>query len=409
MSQPGQPPGVPHGAVINRAQVTSEHGSGHRGTDGTPGNSIEYFGEASTFDFITKVASPDNDATKGPRGSRQRPVPGRNGSLAASSPSGPLFEGLLLGGGTDDPFSLPHRFVADRLLDAYFKYRHPLNCYLHEETFRHRYQRLWLSEGVGGEEATEKNLAWLGLVNLIFAFGSDHAQISNRSNVDRSRFFKRAKTLIFSGLLHAGSIELVQALLLMGQYLHSSLELNNCWTIVGLAIRTAQGLGLHLDASGFTSDIIEQEIRKRTWWGCFVIDRILSMKVGRPPTIHDGPGVIKVKFPLPVDDEYLVTEDGSPPIQRSEIPSKLEFINQVIPQCRLIERILDTMYSGGSAQGPDTTKDRPIVDIPKLLALSVQLDGDLVAWQQGLPAHLRVGSEIKGWHFERQRNTLMMR
>jgi hypothetical protein len=359
---------------------------------------------------MAKVASPDNDATKGAPGARgHRPIPVRNGSLAASSPSGPLFEGLLQSVGSDDPFSLPHRFVADRLVDAYFRYRHPLSCYLHEDTFRLRYRRLWLSEDVGGEEASDRNLAWLGLVNLVFAFGSDHAQISNRSNVDRSRFFKRAKTLVFSGLLQAGSIELVQALLLMGQYLHSSLELNNCWTIVGLAIRTAQGLGLHLDASGFSTNVVEQEIRKRVWWGCFVPDRILSMKVGRPPTIHDGPGVIKVKMPLCVDDEYLVTEDGSPPVHRSNVPSKLEFINQVIPQCRLIERILDTLYSGGSAQGPDTTKDRPIADIPKLLSLSVQLDGELVAWQQGLPLHLRLDSDLKGWHFERQRNTLMMR
>jgi hypothetical protein len=335
-------------------------------------------------------------------------------SLATSSPSAPIFDGLAFGLGTDDAFGLPHRFVADRLVDAYFKFRHPLNAYLHENSFRSRYHRLWLSEDLGGEEATQNNLAWLGLVNLVFAFGSEYARVASRSAAaaDRVRFFKRAKTLVFSGLLQAGSIELIQALLLMGQYLHGSLELNNCWTVVGLAIRTAQGLGLHLDRGEFAADVVEHEVRKRVWWGCFIIDRVLSMKVGRPPTIHDGPA-IKVGLPLAVDDEYIVNDDarGGPPVQPPGIPSKLDFINQVIPLCRLLERILDTLYGGGGGCTPcqaDASKPK-LTDIPNLLAISIQLEGDLDTWQQALPAHLRFDSQVQGWHFERQRNTLLMR
>ena len=369
-----------------------------------PEKSSEYFGDSSTFDFMTKVCSPESDPSKGPVAAVRRQGPASAGtSLAMSSPSAPIFEGMVLGPGTDDPFGLPHRFVADRLVDAYFKFRHPLNSYLHEQSFRERYARLWLSEGLGGEEATESNLAWFGLVNLIFAFGSDQAQVPGRTSVDRARFFKRAKTLLFSGLLQAGSIDSVQALLLMGQYLHGSLELNNCWTVVGLAIRRAQGLGLHLDASNFTADVIEQEVRKRVWWGCFVMDRILSMKVGRPPTIHDGPG-IKVGLPLAVDDEYLTSDKGTP-TQPPGVPSMLEFLNHVIPQCRLLEKICETLYSESQV---DDSKQRS-TDIPKLLALSIQLDGDLVAWQQTLPPHLRADSQVSGWHFERQRNILLMR
>jgi hypothetical protein len=381
------------------------------GTDGTPGNSTEYFGESSTFDFMNKVqvCSPDTEASKGAPITRPRHSQSRNASLAASAPSAPIFESLLLGSGTEDPFGLPHRVVADRLVDAYFEFRHSTNTYMHEESFRQRYRRLWLSEIQGGEAATEENLAWLGLVNMVFAFGSSHAQVAGRnSSVERSRFFKRAKTLVFSGLLQAGSIELVQALLLMGQYLHGSLELNNCWTVVGLAIRTAQGLGLHLDARGFTSDIIEQEVRKRVWWGCFVIDRVLSIKVGRPPTIPDSPA-IKVGLPLAIDDEYLSNNDQNSPAQPAGIPSKLEFINQVIAECRLIARILEILYSGGNMDTTETSKQRPSMDVPELLALSVQLDGELVAWQQGLPPHLRNESQVDGWHFERQRSILTMR
>ncbi|OAP54239.1 hypothetical protein AYL99_11340 [Fonsecaea erecta] len=373
-------------------------------SDANKGTPTEYFGESSTFDFMAKVSSPEKEASSGRPGIQGGGSALRdpNTSLAASSPSVPFFG--ILNAESDDPFGLPSRFVADPLVDAYFKYRHPLNPYLHEGTFRLRYRRMWLSQDFGGDGAPQQSLAWYGLVNLVFAFGSDHANVTGRLAGNRSRYFKRAKTLLVSGLLQVGTIELVQALLLMGQYLHGALELNNCWTVIGLAIRTAQGLGLHLNPATFTSDTIEQEVRKRVWWGCFVLDRVLSMKVGRP-TIPDGPG-IEVGMPLAVDDEFL-TEEGQS-VQPQGLPSKLEYFNQVIPQCRLMEKILKTLYSG-DGPGVNTQKARPVMDTTQFLALSIQLDGELTTWQDNLPGHLKPGAEGLEWHFERQRNVLLMR
>ncbi len=371
-------------------------------SDDTP---TEYFGDSSTFNFMAKVASPHGGRHENlPAVPGGRAAPGdRNPSLAASNPSVPVVE--LLGGDCDDPFGLPSRFVADRLLDAYFKYRHPLNPYLHERAFRQRYRNLWLSQDVGGEEATQRTLAWFGLVNMVFAFGSDHANNTARSAADRTRYFKRAKCLVFSDMLQPGTMELVQTLLLIGQYLHGSLELNRCWVVVGLAIRTAQGLGLHLDPLKFTSDRIEQEVRKRVWWGCFVLDSVLGMKVGRP-TMPDGPGV-EVGIPLAIDDEFLSNQDHSL-IQPQGVPSKMDYFTLVIPQCRLMEKILQTLYNCGSP-GESKQKAKAVADPPRLLALSIQLDGELVAWQANLPRHLKPGAQALEWHFERQRNILLMR
>jgi hypothetical protein len=313
------------------------------------------------------------------------------------------------------------------LVASYFKHRHPLNPYIHEGTFRQRYARLWLSKDVGGEEAAPNNLAWLAVVNMVFAFGSEHVQVrppyngspagSASAKPDRARFFKRAKVLAFSSILQA-RIELVQALLLMSHYLHGSLELNHCWTVIGLAIRTAQELGLYLAPANFTEDIIEQEIRKRVWWGCFVIDRLVSIKVGRPPTIHDMPA-IRVGLPLAVDDEFL--DEASNYTQPSHVPSKIEFFNHIVTQCRLLAKVLDTLYDntpsssgsmGGSSSSSSASRETRVrikVDLPELLAMSIQLDGELVVWQSLLPPHLRADSDVPEWHFERQRSVLLMR
>ncbi|TFB04575.1 hypothetical protein CCMA1212_003497 [Trichoderma ghanense] len=433
----------------------------------------EYFGESSAFDFITKVTSPNTtDATAGSSAATATPATGassggtantsttastgksataitaRRGiaeasglsaglnseSLAESSPSTVVFEELLgIGGGTGDGhgssdlFELPQRSLADRLVASYFKHRHPLNPYTHEGTFRQRYARLWLSRDVGGEEAAPNNLAWLAVVNMVFAFGSEHVQVrppyhgspagSASAKPDRARFFKRAKVLAFSSILQA-RIELVQALLLMSHYLHGSLELNHCWTVIGLAIRTAQELGLYLDPANFTNDIVEQEIRKRVWWGCFVIDRLVSIKVGRPPTIHDMPA-IRVGLPLAVDDEFL--DEASNYTQPSHVPSKIEFFNHIVTQCRLLAKVLDTLYDntpsssgsmGGSSSSSSASRETRVrikVDLPDLLAMSIQLDGELDVWQSLLPPHLRADSDVPEWHFERQRSVLLMR
>jgi hypothetical protein len=367
--------------------------------------SSEYFGQSSTFDFMTRVCSPQEDTSTRPIAVNRQPSPEPSASsLAISSPSATIFDGVLLGLGGDELFSLPNRLAADRLVDAYFKFTHPLNTYLHEYTFRQRYERLWLREDLGGEEAVENNLAWFGLVNLIFAFGSVHTKTIGHMSISNKRFFNRAKTLVLSSLFQVATIELVQALLLMGQYLNSSLELDNSWTVIGLAIRMAQSLGLHQDSTTLGLTAIDQEVRKRVWWGCFVIDRLLSMKVGRPPMIHDGLD-ITVGLPLAIDDEYLTNDVKESPAQPPGIPSKFDFLTYVISQCRLLERICNTLYSGRQV---DMSK-QGLTNIPKLIALTVQLDGDLTAWQQTLPPHLRFDSQASDWQFERQRSTLLMR
>jgi hypothetical protein len=300
---------------------------------------------------------------------------------------------------------LPNRIIADRMVDAYFKFSHPLNTYLHEHAFRQRYELLWLREDVGGEEAQESNMAWFGVINMIFAFGTEHTKASTQIPIGSAPFFKRAKTLVFSSIFQAASIDLVQALLLIGQYLHTSLELDNSRTVVGLAIRMAQNLGLHLDTTTSNLEPIDQEVCKRVWWGCFMLDCLLSMKVGRPPTIRDCQD-ITISLPLAVDDEYLTNDPGGSPLQPPEKSSKFEFLRSAISQCRLLERICTALYSEHQA---DISNKPGLADLPSLLALSIQLDADLTSWQQTLPPHLRFDSQISGAPYERQRSTLHMR
>lgn len=90
-------------------------------------------------------------------------------------------------------------------------------------------------------------------------------------------FFQRAKDFISLDSLGRGEVTLVQALLLMGQYLQSTDRSSMCWNIIGLAIRTAQLIGLDKPARRHLADgrmsKLDEEIRRRLWGGCILQDR----------------------------------------------------------------------------------------------------------------------------------------
>lgn len=74
----------------------------------------------------------------------------------------------------------------------------------------------------------------------------------------------------------------------------------------GLAVRAAFQLGLHSRDLGKLFSPLEQEIRKRAWFGCIINEALLSMIYGRPPSIPDD----YVQLDLPVEFSTLEEGDG---------------------------------------------------------------------------------------------------
>jgi hypothetical protein len=65
----------------------------------------------------------------------------------------------------------------------------------------------------------------------------------------------------------------VQALLLISQFLQGTKRSVQTWSIHGLAVKSALQLGMHSEEYLKRLDPLEQEIRKRTWYGCILLDR----------------------------------------------------------------------------------------------------------------------------------------
>ncbi|KAK6227377.1 hypothetical protein QIS74_00932 [Colletotrichum tabaci] len=62
------------------------------------------------------------------------------------------------------------------------------------------------------------------------------------------------------------------------------------WMYCGMCVRMAINLGMHLDCSPCVSEgtlsAEEAEVRNVTWWGCYVLDKLFNIGLGRPSMIQ---------------------------------------------------------------------------------------------------------------------------
>ena len=111
------------------------------------------------------------------------------------------------------------------------------------------------------------------------------------------------------------SMERVQGLLMLALHEWGMCRGLEAWFLVGEATRTAQAMGLQFEADqidhGYTSSafrsmqadvkddtsegIVRQEVERRTFWGCMIMDRLLSSGRYRPSMVSST--AIEVQLP----------------------------------------------------------------------------------------------------------------
>lgn len=166
---------------------------------------------------------------------------------------------------------LPPRHRADTMIDFFWIQGIRLYPFLVKSSFTTAYQALW----TGNAASTEQILIYCSL-NVIFAIASQFSHdipLEMREST-AELYFERAMQLLHLEVFSVGSLQLVQTILLMGMYLQSTDEAHRCWVLIGVAIRVAQGLRLHLpETTAGMKCQSERELARRVWHGCILMDR----------------------------------------------------------------------------------------------------------------------------------------
>ncbi|KAF5364444.1 hypothetical protein D9758_010672 [Tetrapyrgos nigripes] len=152
------------------------------------------------------------------------------------------------------------------------------------------------------------------------------------------------------------------------------------WLLVGVAIRLAQGRGIHRRSNQKPGPSVEGELWKRAFWFLTTIDMILSEFYGRPraTSIQD----FDLDPIIECDDEYWLSEVPSQRFKQPvEKPSMVSFWASYLKLMQINGIAHETIYSiKKPGFGLNVLPPQEVV---------TELDSALNSWVDSVPAHLR--------------------
>ncbi|KAI0177201.1 fungal-specific transcription factor domain-containing protein [Pestalotiopsis sp. NC0098] len=352
---------TPSNSTVSNEVALGELDEMHASADATDGvgsieftdqNNSAYFGPSSNITFMRKIRGALTYILKLLDCPVQiDPVPRRTGSspeasLAITRPQSPGSQPLHISDASmADSLSLPSPDEVHALVEDYFATTGVLFPFVYKATFMEALVK------AQRENFRALRRSWLGLLNIILAMATNTESTMFKSTSDRAAraevFFSRSEALSIKQTMSGTTVETVQTLLLMGLYLQGTNRSVKTWNIHGLAVKAAFHLGLHFNDPSRKFSAIDREIRARTWFGCVVLDRTLSMTFGRPSAIPEN----YIRIPLPEIRGF----SSSRHVGRED-PEALStvFFNETIKLYKIMWLALETLYESNIGFRADT-------------------------------------------------------
>ncbi|KAJ5605772.1 hypothetical protein N7510_008553 [Penicillium lagena] len=183
-----------------------------------------------------------------------------------------------------DPFVGPPYAVAKQLTDCYFDRVHHAFPVIGKKFFLNQWESVYSNPNLRPWKP------WLGVMNMVLAIASRHLLlVEDQPPGDPNEhvvYFSRAWRLSMgdTALLDHPNVVKVQFEGLTAFYLLSIGQVNRAWRMIGIAIRSAVTIGLHLRSETDTIPHESKETVYRVWWALFMLDTVLCEMTGRPPS-----------------------------------------------------------------------------------------------------------------------------
>jgi hypothetical protein len=136
-------------------------------------------------------------------------------------------------------------------------------------------------------ERLEHDVSYIALLLATLASGSQFSDLKLAQRIALSRDFSRRsfQCLRLANFLFRPSMEVIQALLILGTVLQNDGQSDGAWSLLGLTVRLAQCLGLHTERSARIQPREVQEKRKYLWNNVMWQDALLSLSYDRIPAL----------------------------------------------------------------------------------------------------------------------------
>ncbi|KAL4897172.1 fungal-specific transcription factor domain-containing protein [Aspergillus ambiguus] len=285
---------------------------------------------------------------------------------------------------------LPPRDVARRLCHNGLEDGCSLMRFVHEPSFYAMFDRVY---DATPEQYTNEEHSFLPLLYIVMAvgclFSDDGAGTLDVSGYESAigqgfQFFKAGRQLL--EITDCRDLTSLQAICFMVLFLQSSAKLSTCYSYVGIALRSALRLGLHRSAVSANFNPLEQELRKRVFWVVRKMDVYVSTLLGLPQMLSDDD--IDQEYPLPIDGEFITAEGIRPPPK--DYTALMAGANAHTRLSNIILKVVKYIYPVKNAQHRSKSDQRYVVSHSKIR----EIERDLQAWMEELPAALRPGTEV---------------
>jgi hypothetical protein len=258
--------------------------------------------------------------------------------------------------------------------------------FLHPPTFRNRMRQASFPRdpSITAADLEEGRVLLLGVLTLTARFHPGlvaHHSSTSEEPLAASEYYANALATAFGPTIRNltnPSLESVQALLMLGLYEWGQTRGLSAWLYIGIAVRLAQSMGLTYEddpddrtlgastqdprkagtakaSASPREDAIDKEVRRRTLWSCFIMDRMLAAGKYRPTMMS----VNNLRVQLPCsDDQFLFVHKVQTGFLNSDwlkprLVQKYSSVNEdgvLSRYIRLVEifgRLSEWSYAGG--------------------------------------------------------------
>ena len=227
-----------------------------------------------------------------------------------------------------DPFQLPLKETADALIGSFFSTVQVSFPILNRSDFMSNFEALFNTM----DPMAYPNRTFMAVLQLVFAISAVHAHLTEAEwagdGRDHMLYFAQARILaVDTGILNDTCfLGQPQVFGLGGMYLLVTDQINRygmqlitadlsnvsnrAWNITGLAIRSAQSLGLHLKNATKDISAITKRHHANVWFAVASLDSMLTVMTGRPTMINPQDCSVKIPRDSPEEDSSSGTSPG---------------------------------------------------------------------------------------------------
>lgn len=216
---------------------------------------------------------------------------------------------------------LPPLQTTKQLLDTYFIFTHSMFPIFHWRTLEQGIEAMYRAENTQNVPAS-----FLSTFFAVLALASLFVPDAPVERSYRGAEFLEVSRKLIDPWNNNFVLDDARTLVLHSLFLNEMNLKSAASNCLGNAVRVAQDIGLYSESGPWP--VIEGEMRRRTWWTIYVLDRTFALDMSRPPLIDDAD--CDVSLPAGVDDAYINDHQiAVPPGAEALTNSLLAVINVV--------------------------------------------------------------------------------